>query len=1017
MRINRRQFFKVCAGGVAGTTAAALGFAPSIALATQSRQYKLLRSTETRNNCTYCSVGCGMLIYSYGDNAGNVQAGIFHVEGDPDHPVSRGALCPKGAGVLDFIKSKQRLKYPTVREPGSNEWKRISWDDAFDRIARLLKDDRDKNFIAQNSGVKVNRWISTGMLITSAATNEMGFLAQKITRALGMLSVDTQARVCHGPSVSSLAATFGRGAMTNNWVDIKNADVILVMGGNSAEAHPVGFRWAIEAKINNHAKLIVVDPRYTRTASVADFYAPVRAGSDIAFILGIINYLIKNDKINHEYVKQNTNATFLVNEGFGFNDGEFTGYNANNRNYDNSTWTYQLDENNYAKRDQTLTDPQCVWNLMKNHVSRYTPEMVNNLCGTSIEDFLYVCQQLASTCTNDRVATILYALGWTQHSVGTQIIRSMAMVQLLLGNIGMIGGGVNALRGHSNIQGLTDVGLLSTRLPAYLDLPSEQDSDLSTYLSRKTPKSFLANQTNYWGNYSKFFVSMMKTFFGDEATAENNWGFDWLPKWDKSYDLLQLTELMQQGKMTGYICQGFNPIAAFPDKSKIMEGLSKLKFLININPLETETAIFWRNQGENHDVDPSQISTLVFNLPSSCFAEDEGSITNSSRWLQWHTSAALPPEEAKYDTYILANIFLRMLKLYEKEGGAYYEPLKKLTWNYADPYEPSPAELAKEANGYALEDIKDNNGNVVVAKGKLLDSFAQLKADGTTSSGIWIFCGSWTEKGNQMARRDNSDISDGLGATPNWAWAWPVNRRILYNRASADANGNPLNPRRKLIEWNGNQWIGNDVPDYSATAAPELKTGAFIMNAEGVGRLFAEKQLIDGPFPEHYEPFETPIGTNPLHPKHISNPAARIFKSDLDNLGTADKFPYVATTYALTEHFHFWTQNSLINSILQPEQFIEIGEQLAKAKSISNGDMVKVSSNRGYVKVKAMVTKRIQTLTINGKNVDTVGIPIHGGFTGAMKKGYLINTLTPFVGDANSQTPEYKAFLVNIEKA
>lgn len=1016
MRFNRRDFFKICAGGMAGTTVAGLGFSSAPVFA-QARQFKLLRAKETRNNCTYCSVGCGMLIYSRTDGNKNTKSSIFHIEGDPDHPVSRGALCPKGAGVLDFIKSDSRQKYPEVREPGTNEWKRISWNDAFDRIARHMKNDRDQHFQEQNAqGISVNRWLSTGILITSAASNEMGWLAQKITRALGMLSVDTQARVCHGPSVSSLAATFGRGAMTNNWVDIKNANVVLVMGGNAAEAHPVGFRWAMEAKVKNGAKLIVVDPRFTRTAAVADFYAPIRAGSDITFLSGVLNYLIQNQKYNLQYVLDNTNASFLVDDNFKFEDGLFSGYDAKNRCYDRGSWTYQQDENGYAKRDLTLQHPRSVWSLLKAHVSRYTPDVVTNLCGTSKDDFLYVCEQLASTCTNDRTATVLYALGWTQHSVGSQNIRTMAMIQLLLGNIGMVGGGVNALRGHSNIQGLTDVGLLSTRLTAYLDLPSEKNDTLQSYLDEKTPTAFLPNQTNYWQNYPKFFVSLMKSFFGDHAQKENDWGYHLLPKWDKSYDLLQVTEMMQKGEMTGYICQGFNPIAAFPDKAKIAEGLSKLKFLICIDPLQTETASFWQNHGEMNDVDPSQIQTEVFRLPSSCFAEDEGSIVNSARWVQWHWSAAKPPAEAKYDVDILANIFLRMKKMYQEEGGANYDAIEHLQWNYANPFAPSSQELAKEANGRTLVDIKDNNGNIILSRGSQLNSFAQLKDDGTTECGIWIFCGSWTEQGNQMARRDNADPS-GLGATLGWAWAWPLNRRILYNRASADGAGKALNPNRKLVEWDGQKWSGIDVPDYTASVSPDLNAGAFIMNAEGVGRLFCEKQLVDGPFPEHYEPFESPISTNPLHPNVISNPAARVFDSDLARMGNAEQFPHVATTYAITEHFHFWTQHSRINCIAQPEQFIEMSETLAAKKAIKHGDMVKVSSNRGYVKAKAVVTKRLRTLIINGKEVDTIGIPLHGGYEGAMKKGFIINTLSPFVGDANSQTPEYKAFLVNIEKA
>ncbi len=802
--------------------------------------------------------------------------------------------------------------------------------------------------------------------------------------------------------------------MTNHWVDIKNANLIVVMGGNAAEAHPVGFRWAMEAKIHNNAKIIVIDPRFTRTASVADFYTPIRSGTDIAFLSGVILYLMNNHKINQEYVNAYTNASLLVRPDFGFEDGLFTGYDAEKRKYDKSTWAYQLDENGFAKRDPSLQDPQCVWNLLKQHVSRYTPEVVSNLCGTPKEDFLTVCQLIAETSAKDKTASFLYALGWTQHSIGAQNIRTMAMIQLLLGNMGMAGGGINALRGHSNIQGLTDLGLLSQSLPGYLTLPSEKQPDLQTYLTAMTPKPLLEGQVNYWGNYPKFFVSLMKSFYGDKAQPENSWGYDWLPKWDKGYDVLQYFEMMSQGKVNGYLCQGFNPVASFPNKNKVVASLSKLKYLVIIDPLNTETANFWQNHGEFNDVNPADIQTEVFRLPSTCFAEENGSIVNSGRWLQWHWKGADAPGEALGDGEILAGLFSTLRELYANEGGALPEQVLNMSWNYLQPHNPQAEEVAMENNGKALADLRDADGNVIVKKGQQLSSFAQLRDDGSTSSGCWIFAGSWTPEGNQMARRDNADPS-GLGNTLGWAWAWPLNRRILYNRASADPAGKPWDPKRKLISWNDGKWIGIDIADYS-TAAPDSGVGPFIMQPEGLGRLFALDKMAEGPFPEHYEPFETPLGTNPLHPNVVSNPAARVFKDDLAAMGSAKEFPFVATTYRLTEHFHYWTKHARLNAIIQPEQFIEIGETLAAKKGIQHGDTVKVSSNRGYIKAKAVVTKRIRTLQVNGQEVDTIGIPIHWGFEGVAKKGFLANTLTPFVGDANTQTPEFKAFLVNVEK-
>ncbi len=1016
LHFGRRQFLKLCGAGAATATATALGFAPSPARAADIRQYKLLRARETRNNCTYCSVGCGLLMYSTGDGAKNAKASIFHIEGDPDHPVSRGSLCPKGAGLVDFIHSENRLKYPEYRAPGSNEWKRISWDEATTRIARLLKDDRDKNFIARNEkGELVNRWLSSGMLASSAASNETGILDFKFARALGILGLDCQARVCHAPTVSALAPTFGRGSMTNNWVDIKNANVILIMGGNPAEAHPVGFKWVIEAKIRNGAKVIVVDPRFNRSASVADIYAPIRAGSDVAFLMGMVKYLLDHDKIQHEYVKAYTNASLIVSEGYRFDEGLFSGFDSAAGKYDNRTWLYELDANGHALQDPTLAHPRCVFNLLKAHVARYTPEMVSAICGTPQEDFLRICEIMASTSAPNRTATFLYALGWTHHSSGAQIIRGSGMIQLLLGNIGMAGGGVNALRGHSNIQGYTDLGLLSLRLPGYLNLPSDSQQTLKQYLDASTPAEQLPGQVNYYKNTPKFFVSLMKSLYGEHATRANDWGYDWLPKWDKSYDMLAFFDRMYEGKVNGYIAQGFNPIAAMPDSNKIRASLAKLKFLVIIDPLQTETSTFWRNHGEFNDVDPAAIQTEVFRLPSSCFAEENGAIVNSGRWLQWHFAGAEPPAEARHDGRILGGIFMKMRELYAKEGGACPEQVLNMTWDYQDPYNPEPEEVAKEANGYALEDLRDDQGQIFARKGELLSEFGQLRDDGSTASFNWIFCGSWTQAGNQMARRDNTDT--GHGATPGWAWAWPANRRILYNRASLDPMGKPWDPERIIVSWDGRRWSGSDVPDYPATAAPGSGVSPFIMLPEGVGRLFSVGGMVDGPFPEHYEPIESPLVSNPLHPAVTYNPTARVLPNDRKRMGTRDEFPYVATTYGLTELFRHWTKHSRLNAIMQPEQFVEIGTALAARKGIAHGDMVKITTKRGYIKAKAVVTKRVKTLKVAGQDLEQIGIPCNWGYEGATRKGFLANTLSPSVGDANSQTPEYKAFLVNIEKA
>lgn len=805
--------------------------------------------------------------------------------------------------------------------------------------------------------------------------------------------------------------------MTNAWTDIKNTDLVIVMGGNAAEAHPCGFKWVTEAKHHRGARLIVVDPRFNRTASVADVYAPIRPGSDIAFLMGAIRYCIEKDKVQWDYVKAYTNATYLVREDFAWADGLFTGYDAEKRDYDRTAWEYQMNADGTVKADPTLSDPRCVWNLLKQHVAVYTPEFVENICGTPKDRYLKICEMIGATAARDKVMTSLYALGWTQHSKGAQNIRGMAMLQLILGNVGLPGGGVNALRGHSNIQGLTDIGLLSNTLPGYMNLATEKEPDYATYMSTRGNKPLVPGQTSYWQNTPKFMVSFLKAMWGGAATKENDWGFDWLPKLDVPYyDILRMFDMMSRGEVNLYFCQGFNPLLSFPNRAKLTEGLSKLKLLVTIDPLETETAHFWENHGIYNDVDSSKIMTEVLQLPATCFAEDEGATVNSGRWLQWHWPGATPPGEAKHDTWILANIFLRVRELYRREGGVCPEPILNLSWDYQDPYGPEPAELAQEMNGRALQTLTDpaDPEKVLVQAGKLLPNFAVMRDDGSTMSGCWIYAGSWTEEGNMMARRDNSDPGD-IGTFLNWTFAWPANRRILYNRASCDLAGKPWDESRKLIEWTGEKWAGFDVPDIAVTAKPQTVM-PFIMTPEGTARLFARKLMRDGPFPIHMEPFESPV-ENPFNAKLRGNPVARIFPNDVEQLGTSADYPFVATSYRLTEHFHYWTKHNRVNAVLQPEFFVEISEELAAERGIVKGGRVRVWSKRGEVWAKAVVTKRIRPLMCGGKTIHVVGIPLHWGFMGAARKGFGPNSLTPFVGDANIDTPEFKAFLVNIEPA
>ncbi|MGA2905178.1 MAG: molybdopterin-dependent oxidoreductase, partial [Candidatus Korobacteraceae bacterium] len=704
--------------------------------------------------------------------------------------------------------------------------------------------------------------------------------------------------------------------MTNGWIDIKNTDMMLIMGGNPAENHPCGFKWPVEAKRNRNAKMIVVDPRFTRTASQADLFCQIRAGSDIAFLGGLINYAIQNNRIAHDYLVNYTNAAFIIKDGFKLpEDGLFSGFDAATKTYDKSTWNYQEGGNEAGKAvadpapaakatagapapppsmppnvayDLSLQHPRCVYQLLKQQYSRYTPEMVERITGIPKDQFLKAADLYTSVRKDGdmkKVATIIYAVGWTQHSFGTQIIRTAAMLQLLMGNVGRAGGGVNALRGHSNIQGATDMAGIFDILPGYLKMPSPADKDLKAFLDRTTPKPAKPKEWdsfNYWSNTPKFMVSFLKAMYGNAATKDNDFAFQYLPKIDRNYAWVQNWNDMYNGQVKGVFAFGMNGVMIGPDSQKNIDALKKADFLVVCEIYPDETSAFWEAPGTTAD-EMKQINTTVYRLPGAGFAEKDGTFVNSARWLQWKNVALPPPAECRLDQDILAQIFLKVRELYKKEGGKFPDPILNLSWTYTIPTSPSLAEVAKEINGKALADISDEKTNLSLKAGQQLPGFAALRDDGTTMSGNWLYCGSWTEAGAMIQRRGTDDPS-GLGIYPNWAWSWPANRRVLYNRASCDLTGKPWDPTRRQVWWNetAQKWVGNDVPDFKPDSKPDEHMGPFIMNPEGVGRIFVPLgAFADGPFPEHYEPIESPV-TNPLHPNQSNNPVVKKFKTPMD---------------------------------------------------------------------------------------------------------------------------------------
>ena len=784
--------------------------------------------------------------------------------------------------------------------------------------------------------------------------------------------------------------------MTNHWKDIKNADVVLVMGANPAENHPCGFKWAIEARDTRGAKLLTIDPRFTRTSAVADRHLQIRPGSDIAVLGGLVRHILENDLQHADYVVAHTNASFIVGSAFGFEDGLFSGFDEAASVYDKTSWDYERGLDGYVRRDPTLQHPRCVFQLLKRHYNRYTPDVVAQIAGCTADDFMEMADIICSTGRADRVGTIMYAVGWTMHTVGSQIIRTAAILQLLLGNIGRPGGGINALRGHANVQGATDHAIVAALLPGYLKVPLPQQATLADHLGDSTPEPLVPDAVNYWANYSKFLVSQLKSWFGDHATSATDFAYDHLPKQVKDSTWLSMWDRAHQGNLEGFVTLGFNPLLAGPDVPRLLKAMAKLKWKVVIDPFMLDTAEFWKAPGMN----PAEVDTEVLYLPSSHWIERDGSFTNSGRWAQWKEQVVDPPIGVQPDTWILSELFWRVKELYQQEGGAYNEPIQHLTWNYLNPRLPTTVELAEEINGRDL------------VSGRLLSSFGELADDGSTASGNWIYTGSYTEAGNQMARRGTADPS-GLGMHHDWAFSWPANRRVLYNRASADAEGRPWDGTRAGIAWNGREWIG-DVPDYGRTTPPDA-AGAFIMTPEGVARLFST-DLVDGPLSEHYEPVESPTG-NPLHESVPINPVIEWYDGVRETLAMeGDDFPYACTVYRVVEREHFVTSNVPLLVETMPDFFVELPEGLAREKQIENGSQVRVWSKRGSVQGTAIVTRRIKPLLVNGQTVWTVGIPVHWGFVG-LTSGSMANLLTPFVGDANTRCPEFKAFLVNVEKA
>jgi len=829
--------------------------------------------------------------------------------------------------------------------------------------------------------------------------------------------------------------------MTNHWVDFKNSDVILIMGSNPASNHPISFKWIQEAVDKRNAKIICVDPRFTQSASKSHLYAPLRSGTDIAFLGGMIKYIIDNKLYFEEYVKHYTNASFLVNPDLkmpGQNKGVFSGLVGSK--YEKDTWSYQTDGEGVIKKDKSLTDPNCVFQLLKKHYSRYTPEVISKITGTPIDKLIEVYKLYGSTGKPDKAGVELYAMGWTQHTVGVQNIRTMCIIQLLLGNMGIAGGGVAAMRGEGNVQGSTDHGLLFHIWPGYLSTPVASWPTLAVYNEKNTPKTKEKDSLNWWKNKPKYVSSFLRSMYGKNLSLDEAYAA--LPKIDDgvNYSWLTIFDQMYKGKFTGFFAWGMNPACSGAHSNKTRQAMTKLDWMVNVNLFDNETGSFWRGPG----MDPAKIKTEVFMLPCASSIEKEGSIANSGRLMQWRYKALKAPGEALPDGDIMSELLFKVKELYEKKDGPNKEAITQLTWPYGKKvgkeFHYDPRAVAAEINGFFLEDKKVENPTKKgefkeFKKGDPVPTFAWLQDDGSTSSGCWVYCGSVGEKGNLSMRRGQVDAT-GLGLFPEWAWSWPVNRRIIYNGASVDLNGKPWDPSRAVIKWNGEKWTG-DVPDGAGN--PGSGRPPFIMKSDGVASLYGPG-LADGPFPEHYEPLECPVEKNLMSPQK-NNPAIKRFDkagvgSDMDvysNVSSCDpRFPFICSTYRVSEH---WQTGVLTRwcpwlAEMQPGMFVEMSEELAKEKGIKSGDKCIVKSARGEVECSAIVTPRFKPFNIDGNTIHEIGIPWHYGWITTKDRAYspgdkkaevftqgdAANLLVPTIGDANTMIPESKAFMANVVK-
>lgn len=995
--------------------------------------------------CPYCAVGCSTLMYAKDRR-------LIHVEGNPASPINRGTLCPKGATLFGLHSSASRLTRVKYRAPYSERWEERPLDWAMDRIAALIKRTRDETFVeALPDGTRVNHTLAIASLGGATLDNEENYLIKKVFGGgLGMVWIENQARVCHSNSVPGLGASYGRGAATMAQWDLANSDCVLIMGSNMAEAHPIAFRFVVEAK-QRGATIIHVDPRFTRTSALCDLHAPIRAGTDIAFLGGIIRHILENDLWFRDYALAYTNLATIITPDFADAsacEGRFSGWNEDKQSYDFGSWQYEglvvpsvLAEHylstaeSYSAlssrlqdgpppQDPTLQHPHCVYQILKRQYAGYTPEVVERVTGCPQETFLEVAEALCRNSGRERTSAICYAVGWNHHTVGVQMIRAATIVQSLLGNVGRPGGGVIALRGHCSIQGSTDIPTLYNMLPSYLPQPNAfkpEARSLQAFLDDETIP------TGWWHNFPKYMVSLLRAWYGDAVGPGNEWGFHWLPKIVGDHSQQALILAMDDRLIRGLFLLGQNVVVGGSNSKLVQRGLGKLDWLVVRDTDEIESANFWKKGHAVRDGElrPQDIKTEIFLMPAELAGEKEGSFTNTHRLVQWHDKVVDGPGESRSELWFMVHLARRLKALYAESTAERDAPIRHLTLDY--PLVNERGDVASEAV------LKEINGYTWPSR-RQLSNFQQLEDDGSTACGSWLYCGVYPGEGHNQARARQADGPEGPGTHLGWAFAWPANRRTLYNRASADPEGKPWSERKRLVWWDAGEdrWQSADSIDFEPHKPPGYRPDwskdpsgmtalrgdePFIMMPDGKAAIFAPSGLKDGPLPTHYEPVESPV-RNPMYRQH-SSPVAKVWDRDGNSLHRFGdpRYPHALTTYRLTEHHCGGTPTRGVphTAELQPQGFAEIPPELARELNVRNLDWIVLSTARGEIETRALVTERLQPFLISGRRIFQVGMPWHFGWQGHAT-GDIANVLTAVVGDPNTSMHENKALTCGVRK-